>query len=152
MEHCMQIQSNCIWYSIVLREFANRTQITFGSFAKGICYPWNVLTKAKRLPYLMNIKIAVSLGSFWTTVPRTNKTFKYEYNIMAAILCMNKIEHHTHICLRNPRIACSTDHVNNIPLRELNLNLKETTFKNLCTIRDPCPHQGLPNHTTFRSI
>jgi hypothetical protein len=28
------------------------------------------------------------------------------------------------ICQRNPRIACSTDHVSNIPLRELNLNLK----------------------------
>jgi hypothetical protein len=28
------------------------------------------------------------------------------------------------ICRRNPRIACSTDHISNIPLRELNLNLK----------------------------
>ncbi len=56
---------------------------------------------------------------------------------MAAILCMYKVEHRMQICLRNPRIACSTDHVNSIPLRELNLNSKEPTFKNLCTIRDP---------------
>jgi hypothetical protein len=43
---------------------------------------------------------------------------------MAAILCMDKIEHRMQICLRNPRFACSTDHVGNIPLRELNLNFK----------------------------
>jgi hypothetical protein len=46
-------------------------------------------------------------------------------DIMAAILCMYKIEHRMQICLRNPRIACSTDYVSNIPLRELNLNLKD---------------------------
>jgi hypothetical protein len=28
------------------------------------------------------------------------------------------------ICQRNPIIACSTDNVGNIPLRELNLNFK----------------------------
>jgi hypothetical protein len=43
---------------------------------------------------------------------------------MAAILCLYKIEHRMQICLRNPIIASSTDHVGNIPLRELNLNLK----------------------------
>jgi hypothetical protein len=49
---------------------------------------------------------------------------------MAAILCIYKIEHRMQICLRNPIIACSIDHVGNIPLRELNLNLKiETTFE-----------------------
>ncbi len=37
---------------------------------------------------------------------------------------MYKIEHRMQICQRNSRIACSTDHVSNIPLRELNLNLK----------------------------
>jgi hypothetical protein len=57
-------------------------------------------------------------------------------NIIAAIFFMYKIEHRMQICLRNPRIACSTDHVSNVPLRELNLNLKiETTFINLSTIR-----------------
>jgi hypothetical protein len=37
---------------------------------------------------------------------------------MAAVLCLYKIEHRMQICLSNPRIACSTDHVGNIPLRE----------------------------------
>jgi hypothetical protein len=33
------------------------------------------------------------------------------------------------ICLRNPIVACRTDNVGNIPLRELNMNFKiETTF------------------------
>ncbi len=45
-------------------------------------------------------------------------------NIMAALLCMYKIEHRMQICLRNPIIACSTDLVGNIPLRKLNLNFK----------------------------
>jgi hypothetical protein len=48
--------------------------------------------------------------------------------IMAAILCIYKIEHRMHICLRNPKIACSSDYVSDIPclpLRELNLNLKD---------------------------
>jgi hypothetical protein len=44
--------------------------------------------------------------------------------IMAEILCMYKIEHRMQICLRNPIIAGSTDHVGNRPLRELNLNLE----------------------------
>jgi hypothetical protein len=44
---------------------------------------------------------------------------------MAVILCLYKIEHRLQICLRNPRIACSTDHVSNIPLGELDLNLKK---------------------------
>jgi hypothetical protein len=44
------------------------------------------------------------------------------------------------ICLRNPRIAGSTDHV------------LKTTFKNLCTIRDPSTHQGPLNHTAFKPI
>jgi hypothetical protein len=43
---------------------------------------------------------------------------------MAAILCMYKIEHRMQICLLNPRIACSTEHVGNIPLRELNFIFK----------------------------
>jgi hypothetical protein len=45
-------------------------------------------------------------------------------NIMAAILCMDKIEHRMQICLWNPRIAYSTDHFCNIPLRELKFNVK----------------------------
>ncbi len=74
-------------------------------------------------------------------------------NMMAAILWLHKIKHRMQICLRNPRIAGSTDHVCNLPLRELNLKFKiETTFKNLCTIRDPSTHQGPPNHTAFRPI
>jgi len=43
---------------------------------------------------------------------------------MAEILCMYKIEHRMRICLRNPIIAGSTDHVGNRLLRELNLNLE----------------------------
>jgi hypothetical protein len=53
----------------------------------------------------------------------TNKNFSNMNNIMAVLLCMYKIEHRMQICLRNPRIACSTDHVGNIPLRKLNLNV-----------------------------
>ena len=45
-------------------------------------------------------------------------------NIMAAFLCMYKIEHRMQICLRNPIIACSTDIVGNIPLTKLTLNFK----------------------------
>ncbi len=72
---------------------------------------------------------------------------------MAGILCMYKIEHRMQICQRNPRIACSTDHVSNIPLRELDLNLKiETTFKNLGTIRDPCTHQGHLNQKMLKQL
>jgi hypothetical protein len=53
------------------------------------------------------------------------------YTIKAEILCMYKIEHRMQICLRNPLIADSTDHVGNRPLRELNLNLENgLTFKN----------------------
>jgi hypothetical protein len=63
---------------------------------------------------------------------------------MAAIICMYKIEHRIQSCLRNPKIACSTDHVSNIPLRKLNLNLKNRDdIKNLYTNPDPCIHQGL---------
>jgi hypothetical protein len=43
---------------------------------------------------------------------------------MAAILYMYKIEPRMQICLRNPRIACSTDRFSNIPLRELRINFK----------------------------
>ena len=46
-------------------------------------------------------------------------------NVMAALLCLYKIEHRMQICLRNQIIAGSTDHVGNIPLRELNLNFKK---------------------------
>jgi hypothetical protein len=54
---------------------------------------------------------------------------------MAANLCIYKIEHRMQICLRIPIIACSTDHVGNIPLRELNLNLKiETKFEKFCVL------------------
>jgi hypothetical protein len=38
---------------------------------------------------------------------------------MAAIICTDKIEYHIQICQRNLRIACSNDHVSNIPLRDL---------------------------------
>jgi hypothetical protein len=43
-------------------------------------------------------------------------------NIMAAFICMYKIEHRMQICLRNPIIASSTHLVGNIPLRKLTLN------------------------------
>jgi hypothetical protein len=35
MEHRMQIQSHCMRYSITLRKFAEKAQITFGAVAKG---------------------------------------------------------------------------------------------------------------------
>jgi hypothetical protein len=68
-------------------------------------------------------------------------------DIIAAILGMYKIEPLMQICLRNLRIACSTDHVSNIPVRELNLNLKkETAIKKSVyhTIPGSGTHQGLP--------
>jgi hypothetical protein len=46
------------------------------------------------------------------------------------------------ICLQNPRIACSTDHVSTIPLIELKYKFKNRD--NMCTIHDSCTHQGLP--------
>ncbi len=37
-----------------------------------------------------------------------------------------------------------------IKIKNLNLNYKnKARFKILCTIRNPCTHQGLPNHTAF---
>jgi len=36
-----------------------------------------------------------------------------------------KIEPRMQICQRNPRIACSTDHISNIPLRELKFKFKK---------------------------
>jgi hypothetical protein len=64
------------------------------------------------------------LAHFELQYPLTKKLSNMN-NIAAAILCMYKIEHRMQICLRTPRIACSTDHVSNIPLRELNLSLKK---------------------------
>jgi hypothetical protein len=43
---------------------------------------------------------------------------------MQFFACTYKIEHRMQICQRNPRVACSADHISNIPLRELNLSLK----------------------------
>jgi hypothetical protein len=43
---------------------------------------------------------------------------------MAAILCMYKIERRMQICLRNPRIACSTNLFSNVLLREFKFNFK----------------------------
>jgi hypothetical protein len=54
---------------------------------------------------------------------------------MAALLCMYKIEHRMQICLRNPILAGSTDHVGNIPLRELNLNFnKKRRHLKICVL------------------
>jgi hypothetical protein len=58
----------------------------------------------------------------YSTYQLTKK--KKNYKIMAAFLCMYKIDHRMQICLRNPLIACSTDLVSNIPLRKLNFNFK----------------------------
>jgi hypothetical protein len=38
----MQIQSNCMRYSIILRKFAKRAQITFGAFAKANLLPYGI--------------------------------------------------------------------------------------------------------------
>jgi hypothetical protein len=49
----MKIESNCMRYSINLKKFAKRTQITFGAVAKGNLLPFGIyLTKAKS--YLFN--------------------------------------------------------------------------------------------------
>jgi hypothetical protein len=42
---------------------------------------------------------------------------------------MYKIEPRMQICLRNPRIACSTDHFSNIQLSELKFNFKNRDEK-----------------------
>jgi hypothetical protein len=60
---------------------------------------------------------------------------------MAAILGMCKLEHHMQ--MRNPRIACSAEHVSNIQLREFNLN-----FKNSDDIKKSVRHRlysSMPN-------
>jgi hypothetical protein len=38
----MQIQSNCMRYSIILWKFAKRAQITFGAVAKGNLLPFGL--------------------------------------------------------------------------------------------------------------
>ena len=38
----MQIQSNCMRYSIILLKFAKRAHITFGAFAKGNLLPFGI--------------------------------------------------------------------------------------------------------------
>ena len=67
---------------------------------------------------------------------------------------MYKIEPRMQICLRNPRIACSTNLLSNIPLGELNSekNKIEASLKILFTIRGFYTHEGLSNYTTFRPI
>jgi hypothetical protein len=49
----MQIQSNCMRYSITLRKFAKRALITFGAVQKVICYSLEFINKSKK-KYLLN--------------------------------------------------------------------------------------------------
>jgi hypothetical protein len=52
--------------------------------------------------------------------------------------------------MRNPRIACNTDHV--LPLGEHNLEFKNGELKIFVTIRNSYSQQDLSNHITFRPI
>jgi hypothetical protein len=57
--------------------------------------------------------------------------------------------------MRNLRIACNADHVNNIPLGELNLEKKKKNgceFQILLTIHGFYTNEDLSNYTTFRPI
>jgi hypothetical protein len=102
---------------------------------------WNLLTKAKTRYFLITLRnfFCDSLLILNYSTYKLTKLSKLN-KIMAAILCIYKIEHRMQICLRNPIIACSTDHVGNIPLRELNLILKNrATFeKSLYYPRSMC--------------
>ncbi len=71
---------------------------------KVICYSYECINKSKQTNFLTLRKL------FGTTV-LTKKSFKYDY--------IYKIEPRMQICLRNPRVACSTDHVSNIQLIDL---------------------------------
>ncbi len=62
---------------------------------------------------------------------------------MAAIICMYKIEHRIQIYLRNPKIACSTDHVSNTARDEILKICIPSVIHVLIKV---------PNHTTFRPI
>jgi hypothetical protein len=44
----MQIQSNCMRYSIILRIFAKRAQITFGAVAKGNLLPFKMYEQKQK--------------------------------------------------------------------------------------------------------
>ncbi len=128
MEHRMQIQSNCMRYSIILQKFAKRVQIAFGAVAKGNLLHFRMYWwKQKNYLFLMTTRSVFSeslWGHFELQYLLTTKLSNMN-TIMAAILFMYKIEHRIHICLRNLRIACSTDHVSNIPQTELYLNKKK---------------------------
>ncbi len=49
----MQIQSNCMRYSIILLKFAKRAQITFGALAKGNLLPFGIYLQ-KQKDYIYN--------------------------------------------------------------------------------------------------
>ncbi len=66
----MQIQSNGMWYSIILREFAKRAQKTLELLQKVICYPLECMNKSKKITIFNDLEIfPASISSFWTTVP-----------------------------------------------------------------------------------
>jgi hypothetical protein len=51
MEHRMQIQSNCMRYSITLLKFAKRAQITFGAVSKGNLLLFGIYFKKQKIPF-----------------------------------------------------------------------------------------------------
>ncbi len=76
-------------------------------------------------------------GSSWSELVPTNKSFKSKIWLLQGLNSLHvKIEPRMQSCRQNPRIACSTKHVSNTWYRWYKFK-KETTFKNLCTIRDP---------------
>ncbi len=105
----VKLRRNCMRYSMNLRQFAKRAQITFGAIAKGNLLPLSICLKSKQTFFNSFTKvISGSLCSFWTT--DTELTFK-TFKTMDVTLYMYKIEHCMQICLRNLRIACNSAHV-----------------------------------------
>jgi hypothetical protein len=87
----------------------------------------NVLTKANRLTFHFKKVILGGLAHFELQFYYCSNSQKFLMITYFKCLnsCMNKIEPRMQICWRNPRIACSTDHVNNIPLTELKFEFKK---------------------------
>ncbi len=54
----MQIQSNCMLYSIFILKFAKRAHITFGAFAKGNLLPFGIY-EHKQKDYFFNDHVAI---------------------------------------------------------------------------------------------
>jgi hypothetical protein len=78
----VKLRMNCMRYSINLRQFAKRAQITFGAIPKGNLHviSCNLFEKSKQTFFKRFTKVISGLlCSFWTTdTGLTFKTFKYD--------------------------------------------------------------------------